>query len=62
MTGQPIGQREFVDGTTRPIYQDAEGQYVLDDDGKRVYGFWLMPELGSYELPLVVDAGPGAAQ
>jgi hypothetical protein len=51
-----IGHREFVDGTRRPIYRDEQGQYVLDDDGERVYGVWLIPEVGSYELPLIVAA------
>jgi hypothetical protein len=32
-----IDHREFADGTTRPIYEDALGQYVLDDEGERVH-------------------------
>ena len=39
-----IGYREFVDGTRRPIYLDAHGQYVLTDDGERVDGVYLVPE------------------
>ena len=42
MIGQIIGYRQFVDGTRRPIYLDAKGQYVLDDDGERVYGVRLI--------------------
>jgi hypothetical protein len=53
--GQIIGNREFVDGTRRPIYLDAKGQYVLDDDGERAYGVWLIPEEECYDL----DTGCG---
>jgi hypothetical protein len=52
---KPIGSRVFVDGTVRPIYQDAHGQYVLDDDGARVYGVWLIPE-DECDAPLVVES------
>ena len=27
-----IGRRQFTDGTTREVFADDEGQYVLDDD------------------------------
>jgi hypothetical protein len=34
-----IGEREFTDGVTRPVFEDDEGQqYVLDDDGVPVRG------------------------
>jgi hypothetical protein len=59
MIGQVIGYREFVDGTRRPIYWDATGQYVLDDDGERVYGVWLIPD-EECDLPLIVDELPSA--
>lgn len=32
MTGQAIGSREFVNGTRWPIHEDAQGQYVLDEE------------------------------
>jgi hypothetical protein len=44
MPNRIIGSRLFVDGTRRPIYEDAAGQYVRDDDGERVYGVYLIPE------------------
>ena len=53
-----IGTRLFVDGNRRPIYLDAKGQYVLHDDGGRVYGVWLIPEQECYDVPLIVDASP----
>jgi hypothetical protein len=33
-----------VDQARRPIYEDAQGQYVLNDDGERVYGLYFFPE------------------
>jgi hypothetical protein len=44
MKAKQIGQREFVDGATRIVFEDAQGQCVLDDDGQRVYGVWLLPD------------------
>src|SRR5262249_20281337 len=35
-----IGRRPFVDGVERDVYQDGEGQYVLDG-GMKVYGVWV---------------------
>jgi hypothetical protein len=32
-----------VDGTTRPICEDARGQYGLDDDRQRVYLMLMIP-------------------
>ena len=45
MTPQPIGTREFLDGSTRLVYVEADGrQFVIDDDGQRLYGVWLYRE------------------
>jgi hypothetical protein len=33
-----IAYREFVDGSMRPVYDDGRRQYVINDDGERVYG------------------------
>jgi hypothetical protein len=42
----------FTDGVERPIFLDAHGrQYVIDDDGNRVYGVWVY-----VDEPLIVDA------
>jgi hypothetical protein len=39
-----VGRVPFTDGAEREVYEDADGrQYVLDDDGGRVYGVWVMP-------------------
>lgn len=30
-----LGERQFTDGTTRPVYRSDDGrQYVLDDEGE----------------------------
>jgi hypothetical protein len=57
--GQLIGYQHFVDGTRRPIYEDARGQYVLDDEAERVYGVYLIPEEERCDPPVIVD---GAAE
>jgi hypothetical protein len=39
-----IGRVTFVDGVTRDVYEDADGQqWVIGYDGDRVYGLWLLP-------------------
>jgi hypothetical protein len=53
MTNQVIDHRLFVDGTRKPLLEDARGQYVLHDDGERFYGVWLIPE-DACDLPLIV--------
>jgi hypothetical protein len=30
------GYRDFTDGARRPVDEDAEGKYVLGDDGERI--------------------------
>jgi hypothetical protein len=43
MPDTPLGYRDFLDGTTRPVYADADGrQFVQDDDGQPVYGVWIL--------------------
>jgi hypothetical protein len=55
MMGKAIGDRLFVDGTRRPIYEDAHGQYVLDDDRERVYGVYLIAEDDGCDPPVIVE-------
>jgi hypothetical protein len=31
---EPVCFTAFTDGTRRPVYVDALGQYVIDDDGE----------------------------
>jgi hypothetical protein len=50
---RPIGMRGFLDGYIRVVYLDDDSrQFVLDDDGLRVYGVWLAPA----DEPFVVEA------
>lgn len=44
-----MGTQTFIDGTERAVYEDGQGQYVLDG-GERVYGLWLLPD-----EPIVVE-------
>jgi hypothetical protein len=53
-----LGEREFTDGTTRPVYRSDDGrQFLLDDDREPVYGVWLHPD--EYDEPIVIQL-PGA--
>jgi hypothetical protein len=49
-----LGDRQFMDGTSRPIYRSNHGrQYVLEDKGEPVYGVWLPPD--EYQEPVVIE-------
>jgi hypothetical protein len=53
--GPIIGHCHFADGASRLVYYDGRRQYVIDDDGYRVCGVWLIPE-DEPDLPLIVRA------
>ena len=59
MSTQPIASVEFSDGACRLVYEDAQGQYVLDDQGEAWYGMWYVPpqELDAMfgPQPIIVD-------
>jgi len=39
---RPIGETLFIDGTTRTVFEDADGrQFVVAADGEYAYGVWL---------------------
>jgi len=42
-----IGYRLFVDGFCRAIFEDSTGQHVMAEDGERIYGVYLTPEVDS---------------
>lgn len=49
-----LGERQFRDGTRRPVYRDDGGrQFVLDDDGGPVNGVSLHPD--EYHEPVVIE-------
>jgi hypothetical protein len=40
-----VGTREFADGSQRAVYEDGGGrQFVIGDDGRAVYGVWLLSD------------------
>jgi hypothetical protein len=48
-----LGERQFTDGTARPVFRSFDGRrFVLDDDGEPVYGVWLHPD--EYREPVVL--------
>jgi hypothetical protein len=55
---QIIGHVLFVDGAYRPIFQPDGRQYVLDDEGERLDGVWMIPEEECLSPDVVVDANP----
>jgi hypothetical protein len=55
MSGHKIGERLFLDGVTRPVFEDQDGQYVLGDYGEVVYGVWLVPSEQEADTPLVLS-------
>ena len=43
MLAQPLASVQFSDGACRFVYEDAHGQYVMDDEGEPIYGVWFVP-------------------
>jgi hypothetical protein len=39
----PIGYLNSTDGTRWPVFADGDGQFIIEDDGERLYGVWLLP-------------------
>jgi hypothetical protein len=52
--GRPVGERLFVDGVTRAVYEDDDGRQFVLDGALPVYGVWL-PEVDE-----CVVVGPNA--
>jgi hypothetical protein len=40
----------------RPVFDDGDRQYVIDDDAGRVYGVWYIPRDAADE-PIIVGLG-----
>jgi hypothetical protein len=53
---EPIATVKFADCVERPVYHDGQGQYVLDGNGKPIYGVWFVPE-GESDVPSIVGDG-----
>jgi hypothetical protein len=52
-----IGQCRYVDGSTRTVYAEGGRQYVLDENGRPVYGVWLRPAEEPETAIIVIEAG-----
>ena len=53
---QVVAYLQFVDGHWRPVYQRSDGQqYVVDEDGTRVLGVWLIPR-DAADVPITVSS------
>jgi hypothetical protein len=49
---------DFVDGLRRSVYEEPDGrQYVVDNDGEKVFGVWFIPR-EECDQPIIVDDGP----
>ncbi len=58
MVHQAVGERVFGDGQRRSVYLDERGrQYVVDANGRCVYGVWLVNAPEDADVPVVVDGG-----
>jgi hypothetical protein len=48
----PLASIPFIDGVISPVYVGDDGrQYVLDDEGRPIYGVWVHSD-----EPLIVRA------
>ena len=49
-----VAYTRFTDGQRRPVYETPDQrQYVIDDDGQRVWGVWFIPR-DAADVPAVV--------
>jgi hypothetical protein len=54
-----IAHVNFTDGTRRPVFEQLDGrQYVLEEEGDRVYGVWYIQPDGGVDLPVIVETDP----
>ncbi|HLW66473.1 MAG TPA: hypothetical protein VKS79_14255 [Gemmataceae bacterium] len=64
MLSQPIASAQFADGACRLVYEDAHGQYVMDDGGEPIYGVWFVPreelEAMFADQPIIVSSNNSA--
>jgi len=55
MDDELLGHCRFTDGATRPVYAEGDRQYTYDNDGKKVYGLFLIPRDHCPDLPVIVE-------
>jgi hypothetical protein len=52
----PCRLARFVDRwDSRTFYSDGDRQFVIDDDVKKVFGVWIIPEEDQVDIPLVSE-------
>ncbi len=51
---EPVARIQFADGPLRPVFEADGRQFVVADDGERVYGVWYIPP-DDRPVPLIVD-------
>jgi hypothetical protein len=52
---QPVAFVHFAHGPLRPVFEADGRQFVVSDDGERVYGVWYIPPEDS-AVPIIVEA------
>jgi hypothetical protein len=57
---EPVAQIEFTFVELRAIFATTDGrQYVVDNDGNRVYGIWFIPPPDAEcDQPIIVHIVP----
>ena len=60
---QHLADVDFVDGIRRPVSETPTGrQYVVDDDGQRLYGVWFLPSDVAEPIIVLGDRGGPAGR
>jgi hypothetical protein len=55
---EPVAHVEFTEGALRPVFESTDGgQYVIGDDGERVYGVWYILR-EEFDAPAIVGDFP----
>jgi hypothetical protein len=54
----PVATVPFTDGVARPVYEEDDRQYVIDDGGERVYGVWILADEPVIQLACPSESRP----
>ena len=57
---EPVAHVQFADGPLRPVFEADGRQFVVTDDGERVYGVWFIPP--DDPAPMIVEVGGPAEE
>jgi hypothetical protein len=58
---EPVAHVQFTDGCFRPVFEADGRQFVITDDGERIYGVWYIPP-EDRPVPIIVEAGGSPAK